>query len=175
MSISAKLTLPTTLKYGFHQAAKLQDEIIEHCVRYDLVYLLLLDKDSDWKAIHENKLEALIKRSQTLPNTKAIKECEESMNEATAKLSASKEVFFTISTKLMAAHSNADNLEETEKNARISSLTREAYTLHQEIDSFEVLIGSNKAKLLNLKNHQCNPLCVFYHQHPVQDIHNYAL
>ena len=103
MSISAKLTLPTSLKYGFHQADKLQNEIIDYCVRYDLLYLLLPDQDSDWKAIQESKLEALLKQSHTQPNAKTIKECEAIIKSVTCNLSDSKELFFTISSNLMLA------------------------------------------------------------------------
>ncbi len=70
MSIASKLALPIKLSYGFAQASKLIEEVIDLCMRHDLVYMLQNEADSNWKAVQQQKYEALLVANNT--NSKLI-------------------------------------------------------------------------------------------------------
>jgi hypothetical protein len=65
MSNATKLTLPPKLKYGFNESNKLQEEIIAIFLRHDLVYILLPESESNWKAVQHDKLELLLSANNT--------------------------------------------------------------------------------------------------------------
>ena len=65
MSSTNKLTLPTKLSYGFTDANKLTDEVIDLCMRHDLVHLLQTESVSNWRAVQLSKLETLLKANNS--------------------------------------------------------------------------------------------------------------
>ena len=60
MSSAAKLTLPAKLEYGFLQANKLIEEIIDLFTRHDRLYMIQPEAESQWRAVQQNKLEAML-------------------------------------------------------------------------------------------------------------------
>ena len=69
MSSSNKLALPTKLKYGFADPHKLQDELFELCERHDALYML--DPDSIWKPVQQEKLNKLLASHAPLNSSQA--------------------------------------------------------------------------------------------------------
>ena len=69
MSSSNKIALSSKLKYGFSDPHKLQDELFELCERHDALYML--DPESIWKPVQQQKLNDLLASHASPSNAQA--------------------------------------------------------------------------------------------------------